>query len=152
MTRRIIIVAVLALVVLAIGWRLVRGHAVPVEIAYATAVDAGKMEAAPVLSGSGYIVTGERYVSIGVRVAGRIDRYFIEEGQTVGKGDALVQLDDRDYRAAVGRVEAGLVLARAMRIPIMVMLITAILMPEWLSGSWGADLRLPVALPFILIG
>ena len=113
LTRRIIIVAVLALVVLAIGWRLVRGRAVPVEIAYATAVDAGKMEAAPVLSGSGYIVTGERYVSIGVRVAGRIDRYFIEEGQTVGKGDALVQLDDRDYRAAVGRVEAGLVLARA---------------------------------------
>ena len=74
-TRRIVIVAVLALVVLAIGWRLVRGRAVPVEIAYATAVDAGKMEAAPVLSGSGYIVTGERYVSIGVRVAGRIDRF-----------------------------------------------------------------------------
>src|SRR5262249_39367370 len=46
-------------------------------------------------------------------VAGRIDRYFIEEGQTVHRNDALVQLDDRDYRAAVGRAEAGLTLARA---------------------------------------
>jgi RND family efflux transporter MFP subunit len=67
----------------------------------------------PILSGSGYIVTGERYVSIGVRVAGRIDRYFVEEGQNVRRGDSLVQLDDRDYRAAVTRTEAGLTLARA---------------------------------------
>ena len=97
------------------AWRLVRGSAVPVTVARATAVDAGTIEPAPVLSGSGYVVTGERYVSIGVRVAGRIDRYFIEEGQTVKKGDPLVQLDDRDYRAAVGRVEASLALARANR-------------------------------------
>ena len=34
--------------------------------------------------------------------SGRIDRYFVEEGQSVHKGDPLVQLDDRDYRAAVG--------------------------------------------------
>ena len=85
----------------------------PVETAQAAAVEAGTLETAPVLSGSGYVVTGDRYVSIGVRVAGRIDRYFIEEGQSVRKGDPLVQLDNRDYRAAVGRIEAGLALARA---------------------------------------
>ena len=65
------------------------------------------------LSGSGYIVTGDRYISIGVRVAGRIDRYFVEEGQNVHKDDPLVQLDDRDYRALVSRTQAGLVVARA---------------------------------------
>jgi RND family efflux transporter MFP subunit len=112
-TRRFVIIAVLVAVALLVGWRLVRGNAVPVEVAYATAVDAAQMEPAPVLSGSGYVVTGDRYISIGVRVPGRIDRYYIEEGQRVGKGDALVQLDDRDYRAAVGRVEASLTLARA---------------------------------------
>ena len=68
---------------------------------YAQRAAAGDSGPAPVLSGSGYIVTGDRYVSIGVRVAGRIDRYFVEEGQSVHKGDPLVQLDDRDYRAAV---------------------------------------------------
>jgi HlyD family secretion protein len=69
----------------------------------------------PVLSGSGYIVTGERYVSIGVRVPGRIERYFVEEGQSVRAGDALVQLDDRDYRAAVTQAQAALELAAANR-------------------------------------
>lgn len=108
-----ITVAVALLLLAGIAVRLVRGIAVPVEIAQATAVEAGSLEPAPVLSGSGYVVTGDRYVSIGVRVAGRIDRYFIEEGQSVKRGEPLVQLDDRDYRAAVGRIEAGLALGRA---------------------------------------
>lgn len=113
-SRRGKIAALVALVLIVIGgWWLLRSGATPVDVAYATAVDAGSIEPAPVLSGSGYVVTGDRYVSIGVRVAGRIDRYFIEEGQTVRRGDPLVQLDDRDYRAAVARVEASLVLARA---------------------------------------
>ena len=70
-------------------------------------------QARPVLSGSGYVVTGERYVSIGVRVAGRIDRYFVEEGERVKAGDPLIQLDDRDYRAIEARSEAELAVARA---------------------------------------
>ena len=105
--------AVVALLLIGLAVRLFRGSAVPVEVASATSVEASGLEPAPVLSGSGYVVTGDRYVSIGVRVAGRIDRYFIEEGQSVRKGDPLVQLDDRDYRASVGRVEASLALARA---------------------------------------
>lgn len=107
------IVAALVLVALIVAWRLVRGNAVEVSVAYATAIDAGKVEPAPLLSGSGYIVTGDRYVSIGVRVPGRIERYFIEEGESVKKGDPLVQLDDRDYRAALDRAQASLELARA---------------------------------------
>ena len=87
----------------------------PQTVTVATAVEADPADIgpAPVLSGSGYVVTGDRYVSIGVRVAGRIDRYFVEEGQSVRQGDPLVQLDDRDYRAVVARTEAGLTLARA---------------------------------------
>ncbi len=110
---RLALAALLLFGLAATGWRLRQGSAVPVDIAYATVGTPGDAELPPILSGSGYIVTGERYVSIGVRVAGRIDRYFIEEGQTVRKGDSLVKLDDRDYRASVGRVEAGLKLARA---------------------------------------
>ena len=49
-------------------------------MAYATRTAAGETGPLPVLSGSGYVVTGDRYVSIGVRVPGRIDRYFVEEG------------------------------------------------------------------------
>ena len=88
-------------------------RALPVTVATATRIAAADVGPVPLLSGSGYIVTGERYVSIGVRVAGRIDRYFVEEGQSVHRDDPLVQLDDRDYRALVAQTEAGLAVARA---------------------------------------
>ena len=113
--RRGVLPAVIAGVLLAAlaAWLLLAGRAVPVAVVYATLAASGQAGPAPVLSGSGYIVTGDRYVSIGVRVPGRIERYFVEEGQTVHRGDALVQLDDRDYRAAVARTEAQLAVARA---------------------------------------
>jgi hypothetical protein len=43
-------------------------------------------------------------------------------------------------------------LAPRMRWPIAAMIVTAIIMPDWLSGSWAADLRLPIALAFVLVG
>ena len=106
----VIVAAVLAVVA---AWGLLAGRPLPVTVAYATVAAPGQAGPAPVLSGSGYVVTGDRYVSIGVRVPGRIERYFVEEGQTVHRGDALVQLDDRDYRAAAARTEAQLAVARA---------------------------------------
>jgi RND family efflux transporter MFP subunit len=66
-----------------------------------------------VLAGSGSVVSADRYISIGVRVPGRIERYLAEEGQHVKAGDPLVELDARDYRAAVERLEALLRSARA---------------------------------------
>ena len=112
-TRRVtaLVVLVAALAGLA-GWA-IAGRQLPVTVAPATRSTPGQDGPVPVLSGSGYVVTGDRYVSVGVRVPGRIDRYFVEEGQSVRKGDPLVQIDDRDYRAAVRRAEAGLELARA---------------------------------------
>jgi HlyD family secretion protein len=66
-----------------------------------------------VLAGTGYVVTGEKYIAIGVRVAGRIEKYFVEEGQSVHTGDPLVAIDDRDYRARLDRAAAQLATARA---------------------------------------
>ena len=113
-SRRPLWLLVTALVLVAgfAAWRTL-GHVPVVTVAYATASTPAQAGPMQVLSGSGYIVTGDRYVSIGVRVPGRIDRYFVEEGQNVHKGDPLVQLDDRDYRAAATRTEAGLAVARA---------------------------------------
>jgi RND family efflux transporter MFP subunit len=112
--RRWWLPVVLALLVGSGGalWAL-RTRALPVGVAYATRSAPGESGPLPVLSGSGYVVTGDRYVSVGVRVAGRIDHYFVEEGQSVKKGEALVQLDDRDYRAAVAATEARIASARA---------------------------------------
>ena len=112
--RRWVIPVIIALLAAAgvAAW-MVHNRPLPVTVAVAQRVTAGQAGPAPLLSGSGYIVTGDRYVSIGVRVPGRIDRYFVEEGQTVHKGDPLVQLDDRDYRAAVAVIQARQASARA---------------------------------------
>src|SRR5262245_47252241 len=106
-----LVLVLLAVAAAALWWVLARP--LPVSVAYATRSAAGESGPLPVLSGSGYIVTGDRYVSVGVRVAGRIDHYFVEEGQSVKKGDALVQLDDRDYRAIVTASEARMASARS---------------------------------------
>jgi len=102
----------LALLAAGAAW-MAHGRPLPVGVAYATRSAPGESGPLPVLSGSGYIVTGDRYVSVGVRVAGRIDHYYVEEGQSVTKGEALVQLDDRDYRAIVTATEARIASARA---------------------------------------
>ncbi|MFI5398291.1 MAG: efflux RND transporter periplasmic adaptor subunit [Candidatus Binatia bacterium] len=110
--RTVISLAIIVAVVALAAWT-IAARKLPVVVAYATLATPGQDGPRPVLSGSGYVVTGDRYVSVGVRVPGRIDRYFVEEGESVHKGDPLVQIDDRDYRAAVGRAAAGLELARA---------------------------------------
>jgi len=95
------------------AWRFLAAPVV-VEVAYALRSEPGSASASgPVLAGSGYVVTGEKYISIGVRVPGRIDQYFVDESDRVEKGQPLVQLDDRDYRAALTRTEAALRVAEA---------------------------------------
>jgi len=42
-------------------------------------------------------------------------------------------------------------LAPSMRWPIMAMIVAAVVMPNWLAGGWAADLRLPIALPFVVL-
>ncbi len=103
----------LALLGGAATYRLTLGAPTLVRVAYAERAEAGASApsaAGAVLTGSGYVVTGEKYISIGVRVPGRIDAYLVEESQSVTKGQALVQLDERDYEAAL---VTGARLARA---------------------------------------
>ena len=42
-------------------------------------------------------------------------------------------------------------LAPRMRLPLAALAAAAVLMPHRASGAWGADLRLPVTLPFVII-
>ncbi len=105
---------IFVLVAAALGaWRLLASPAA-VRVGYAARSEPGSPTASgPVLTGSGYIVTGEKYISIGVRVPGRIDEYFVEESDRVVKGQPLIRLDDRDYRAALARADAALKVAVA---------------------------------------
>lgn len=53
--------------------------------------------------------------------------------------------------AAFGIRRRWLKLAPEMRLPLVALVLAAALMPEWLSSSWAADIRLPVMLPFIVV-
>src|SRR6266850_5635814 len=52
-----------------------------------------------VLTGSGYVVTRQKYITVGTKILGQIVAEPIEEGQHVRIGDVLAQIDDRDYQA-----------------------------------------------------
>lgn len=45
----------------------------------------------------------------------------------------------------------ALKLAPEMRLPLIAMVLAAAAMPNWASASWLADIRVPVALPFLII-
>jgi RND family efflux transporter MFP subunit len=96
------------------AYRMTLGKVVSVRVAYAeTGAPGAVAPAAMVLTGSGYVVTGERYISLGVRVPSRIERYLVEEGEKVEAGQVLVQLDARQYEAALAQAKASLARARA---------------------------------------
>src|SRR5438445_6462781 len=51
------------------------------------------------LTGSGYIVTRHKYITIGTKILGQIVEEPVEEGQHIKAGDVLARIDDRDYQA-----------------------------------------------------
>jgi RND family efflux transporter, MFP subunit len=87
-------------------WKILHVDPIRVEVGYASRVS-GSGSPAPVLSGTGYLVTGDRYISLGARVPGRVTRYLVNEGERVEAGQPLVRLDDRHYAAALHEVEAS---------------------------------------------
>ncbi len=58
------------------------------------------------LTGSGYVVTRHKYITIGTKILGQIVAEPIEEGQHVRIGDVLAQIDDRDYQAQLRQAVA----------------------------------------------
>src|SRR5260221_5726492 len=58
------------------------------------------------LTGSGYIVTRHKYITIGTKILGQIVEEPIEEGQHIKAGDVLARIDDRDYQAQLRQAVA----------------------------------------------
>lgn len=61
---------------------------------------------------SGRIMTPQR-VSVGAVITGRVARIPVQEGQNVRRDEVLVELDDRDERAAVVQAQANVAQAQA---------------------------------------
>src|SRR3989475_12108064 len=55
------------------------------------------------LTGSGYIVTRHKYITIGTKILGQIVEEPMEERQHIQAGDVVAPSDDREHHAAVGQ-------------------------------------------------
>jgi len=71
----------------------------PLEVQTASATLLASQQPSPLISGSGYVVTRDKYITVGTKILGQIISEPIEEGRRVHKGDLLAQIDDRDYQA-----------------------------------------------------
>lgn len=95
------------------AWQAVARGPLSVETVTAETLDEAALEPVPVLSGSGYLVPAQPFVAVGSRIAGRIARYRVDEGDRVKRGDPLVELETRPLQAVTDQARASLVSARA---------------------------------------
>jgi RND family efflux transporter MFP subunit len=85
----------------------------PLEVQTTSAMLLAAVQPQPLLTGSGYVVTRDKYITIGTKILGQIIEEPIEEGRHVNKGDLLARIDDRDYRAQLRQAFADRDLASA---------------------------------------
>jgi multidrug resistance efflux pump len=83
------------------------------EVQTTSAMLLAAVQPQPLLTGSGYVVTRDKYITIGTKILGQIIEEPIEEGRHVNKGDLLARIDDRDYRAQLRQAFADRDLASA---------------------------------------
>ena len=108
MKKKIIIgVAVLAVIALVVGNMLKKESGSQVDV---TRVTSGVITQK--VSGSGQI-RPEVQVKVSANVAGKIIKLYAEEGDTVRKGQLLVELDQEQYKAALTRAESNMLSAKA---------------------------------------
>src|SRR6266849_3445171 len=78
-----------------------------------TVVATTDRQSSVLLTGSGYIVTRHKYITIGTKILGQIVEEPIEEGQHIKAGDVLARIDDRDYQAQLRQAIAMRDVAKA---------------------------------------
>jgi HlyD family secretion protein len=78
----------------------------------AEAYEATRGDLVQTVVASGRIMTPQR-VSIGAVITERVARIPVEEGQSVRRGEVLIELDDTDERAALAQAQASVAQAEA---------------------------------------
>ncbi len=103
----IIGLALLAVVVVGAGvWFLVARPDLPtVETATAKSAWSGAAQGGALLDASGYVVA-RREATVSAKVAGKVERVLIEEGEHVTAGQVMATLDDSNARAALDQAAA----------------------------------------------
>jgi RND family efflux transporter MFP subunit len=96
-----VVAAIASLIIATVAGYVTYQHTLgrPFQVQAATAELMQAEQPRPLISGSGYVVTRDKYITIGTKILGQIVEEPIEEGRHVKKGDLLARIDDRDYQA-----------------------------------------------------
>lgn len=105
--RRVLTLAVLALIAAAVIFVVARPKPVPVQFVTAAAADIQTS-----VVGSGRVLPPAR-VDIGATITGRVENVRVREGARVAANEVLVELEQRELKAAVAQAQAALQRAQA---------------------------------------
>ncbi len=109
--RRVLLIAAMVLVVIAVITILLVRRSAPIEVAVATAQPAPRSGSHTVLNASGY-VTPRRRATVAAKITGRVTEVLVDEGMTVEQGQILARLDDSDARRRYDAIRADREVAR----------------------------------------
>lgn len=109
---RLLIGAVVVLILTVLGYAGYRSFLAPGPATPGQTPSPSGSESPTIVSAEGKIVP-LRNATLAFRMAGRIQRIIVNEGDTVRAGQALIQLQAKDLQAAVDQAQAAVALARA---------------------------------------
>jgi HlyD family secretion protein len=89
-----------------------QGELKPVEVETASAQRLDPGAPIPVLTAGGYIVP-HRKVELAPKITGRVEWIGVEKGDAVRRGQVLLRIEQREFRATLERTEASREVARA---------------------------------------
>jgi HlyD family secretion protein len=107
--RRLLVLLVIAVVIIALRLTIWRPGAVPVEV---FAVETGRVESTVVNSRAGTVESRLR-AEMSPGIAGLVSAIPVEKGESVRRGQVLLQIDDAEHRANARLADRSLEAARA---------------------------------------
>lgn len=110
MSKKTILLIVAAVMALTISVKLISARS---ATAKTEAAAAAKPEGPMLVAGPGKVEPYSENIQLGSELSGKIKRVYVEEGDTVHRGQTLAELQNDDYRAQVLSAEAGVIAKQA---------------------------------------
>lgn len=112
--RAILLIALLvgAGIGAAVAWPRVEAEIFKTEVRVTTIDEVSPAQASTTLTATGY-VEADRMSRVGPKVAGRVAKVLVREGDAVQEGQVLVELDPTDQRSAIAAARSRVLAARA---------------------------------------
>jgi RND family efflux transporter MFP subunit len=114
-TRLVLLAAALSAVAVAVYTLAIprlKGEIFQEEVSVSEVTMVSPVQATVTVTSTGYVVP-QVISKVGAKIAGRVARVLVKEGDTVKAGEVIAQLDDADQRSAIAAAVSRVAVARA---------------------------------------